>query len=90
MRRKDELERRFPRLADLRGVGEYLHALAHRIDAGSGHGARALDLDDADTAGADGVDILQIAQRGDLDASQVRRFKNCGVFGGFDFNAVDF
>ena len=41
-----------------------------RVDTGGDQASGALDLHHADTAGADLVDILQIAQGGDLDARQ--------------------
>ena len=46
---------------DLGGVGEDLHPLVDRIDAGGNQTLGTLDLDDADPAGADLVDLLEVA-----------------------------
>ena len=58
MRRKNELESRLAALADALGVCEYLHTLVNGVHAGGHERTRALDLDHADAAGADLVEVL--------------------------------
>ena len=90
MRGKDQLQRRLAGGAHLVGVGLNFHALVHGIDAGGHKTARAGRFDNADTAGADLVHILQIAQRGDLHTGSVSRFQNGGALRHADGNAVHF
>ena len=90
MRGKDQLQRRFAGGAHLVGVGLNFHAFVHGIDAGGHKAARAGRFDNADTAGADLVHILQIAQRGDLHTGSVSRFQNGGALRHADGNAVHF
>jgi hypothetical protein len=56
------------------GIGEYLHPFRGGIDTGRNQGARTLDLNDADAAGADGVDLFHIAKGGDFDTGQPGSF----------------
>lgn len=64
MRREDELESRLAALAHALRVCEYLHALVYGVDAGGHERAGALDLDHADTARADFVYLLEVAEVG--------------------------
>ena len=73
---KKKFKRGLPRLSDLFGIGKYFHALVYGVNAGGDEAARALDFDHADAAGADFVDILQIAEGGDIDARDFRGFQN--------------
>ncbi len=56
------------RLLHARGVRLHDHPLADRDRAGGLEAPHPLDLDDADAAGADLVDALEVAEVGDLDA----------------------
>lgn len=67
---KDKLKVELSCLDDLGGVGKDRHTVGARIHASGYHavGSAALgDLNQAKAASADGVDVLQIAQRGNLD-----------------------
>jgi len=75
MRREDELESRLAALAHALRVCEYLHALVYGVDAGGHERAGALDLDHADTARADFVYLLEVAEGRDLYAGRTRRLK---------------
>ena len=59
--REDQLDGRLAGGADLGGIGKDLHALLDRVDAAGDQAFMALDLHDAHPAGADAVDILEIA-----------------------------
>ena len=65
---EDEAEIGFPGLPDLGGVGVDGHALYHAGVAGGHQPVGALHLHHAHAAGADLVDVLQVAQVGDGDA----------------------
>ena len=71
------------------GVGLDLHPLGHLLEAGHGVGAGALHLDHAHTAGADGVNVLQVAEGGDMDASLLRRHQNSVIGRDLNFDPVD-
>ena len=71
------------------GVGLDLHPLGHLLEAGHGVGAGALHLDHAHTAGADGVNVLQVAEGGDMDASLLRRHQYSVIRRDLDFDPVD-
>ena len=58
MRGKNQLQRGFARMADTLGVGENLHPLIDGIYACGHKASCTLDLDHADTACADFVDVL--------------------------------
>ena len=76
-------------LAHAAGVGADLHALGDRHRAGGGQVLRAFHLDDADAAGADGLQPLDVAQRGDADAGLAGRVQDRGALGNFDGDVVD-
>ena len=68
-------------LSDLLGVGEHFHALVDGEHASRDERTGSLDLDHADTAGADLVHILEVAEGGNLDARISRRFKDRNALG---------
>ena len=76
--RKDQLQRGLSGGDDLRGIGEDFHAVADRINAGrdeATHRAAAFGaFNKTDAAGADGVDVFQIAKGGNTDAGETRGF----------------
>ena len=76
MLREQKLDHRAPRLTHPLGVGGDFHPLRHRHDTGGRQRLGAFDLHHADPARANGVDILQMAQRGDPDAHLVCRLEN--------------
>ena len=76
-------------LADAAGVGEDLHALGGRHRAGGDEVPRPFDLDHADAAGADRLQALDVAERGDADARLLRGRQDRGAFGHFDGDVVD-
>ena len=84
-----ELQRHLAGSAEGGGVGLDLHPLGHLLEAGHGVGAGALHLDHAHTAGADGVNILQVAESGDMDPGLLRRHQNSVIGRDLDFDPVD-
>ncbi len=86
---EDELQGQAAGLADLLGVGKDLHALADRVDAGGHQAPGPLDLHHADAAGADLVDVLEIAEGGDVDAGGPGGLQHRGALGHRDRDAVD-
>ena len=86
---KDQLQRGAAVPLQGGGVSKNLHALAHRHHAGGGQAAGTLYLAYADAAGADGVDLLEIAQSGDADADQMRGLQYGGALGSDHGNVID-
>ena len=86
---KDQLQRGAAVPLQGGGVSKNLHALAHRHHAGGGQAAGTLYLAYADAAGADGVDLLEIAQSGDADAGQMRGLQYGGALGSDHGNVID-
>ena len=66
----------------LRRVGAHHHALAHGGVAG-GRKPLAFHVHQTHAARADAVQVLQVAQRGDLHAGRRGRFQHRGALGGF-------
>ncbi|CDC75945.1 putative uncharacterized protein [Candidatus Colimorpha enterica] len=79
--REQKLKRGASCRLNLRGVGLDLHALGYGVNAGGNKSARTGSLNDADTAGADLVDLLHVAEGRDLNAGGTRSFKNRGALG---------
>ena len=77
-------------IADHRRVCQDLQAFLHRVCAGCRQAFPAFDLNDADTAGADAVDILQITERRDIDVCIPGGLQDAGAFRNSDRNIVDF
>ena len=73
---ENELEVGLSRGENLGSVGENLHALVDRVDAGGHESARADDLDETDTAGADLVDVLEVAERRNFDSGVLSGFEH--------------
>ena len=90
MRGKNKLDVHFSGLTDALSVGEYLHPVVHGVNAGGDKPSRALDLDEAKAAGADLINIFEIAKRGYLDARIFRRFKNGDASGNGVLDVIDF
>ena len=88
--RRAAVRRRF---AGRRGRGRVLvwtfMPSADRHRAGGGEVLRALDLDDADAAGADRLQALDVAERRDLDARLGRGVQDRRILGHFDRDVVD-
>ena len=57
--------------------------------AGGDERSGALNLNQAHAAGADGLNVLQIAQGRDLHACLSGRLKNCGLFRNLDFDVIN-
>ena len=74
---------------DLGRIGENLHPFVDRIDTGSHQRAGPLHLHHAHAAGANLVDILQIAQGGNINTGVAGGFQNGGIRRHFIGNAVD-
>ena len=64
---EDELEHGAADLGELAAVGGDLHALDDGRAAGARHAALAGDLHDAQAAGGGGLQVVVLAERGDLD-----------------------
>ena len=91
---KDELEGGFSGFHDAGRVREDFHAFVHGEHAGGDEASRALDLHHADAAGADLVDVLEEAERRDLDpglaaGSQNGAARFDGIISAVDFD-IDF
>jgi hypothetical protein len=71
------------------GLGVDHHALGHRRGAGGGRAVAALDLDQAEPAGAEGVDHVGGAELRHLDAGLHRGAHHRSAFRYFDGVAVD-
>ena len=76
-------------LTGARGVGVDDHALVDEVVAGGDQTALALDLDTADAAGADLVDVLEIAQGRDRDAGLSGGLHDRGALRYADGDIVD-
>ena len=75
---KDQLQVDFAGGKHPLGVGVYLHPLCHRVDTGGHQVPQPLYLHNADAAGADFVDVLQVAQGGDIDGQLPGRLQYRG------------
>ena len=80
---KDEFDGGLSAFHNLGSVGEHFHTFAHGIDAGRDQTPRPFHFAHAYAAGADGVDVFEIAKSGDFHA----RFLCCLQYGGALFDA---
>ena len=87
---EQQLEVHLSRFHDAGRVGGDLHALVYGINAGGDETARALDLDEAEAACADLIDVLQIAKCRDVDAGVARSLENGDALFDRVILAVDF
>ena len=89
--REDQLERALPGREGLGRVREDLHALLDRLRAGGGEGvaARTDDLDHADAAGRDLVDLAEVAESRNLHAGRMRGVEHGRAFRHLDGDSVD-
>ena len=87
---EDQFQRRAAGGLYLRRVGLDLHPFGNRVHAGSHQTTGAGRFDHADTAGADLIDILQVAQGGDIDLRRLGGFENRGPLGNGIGSAVYF
>ncbi len=86
---EQQLEGLFTGIAKLGGVGLDLHALRDLLKTCDGVAPCALDLDDADTAGADRVDVLEVAKGGDADAGLFSCLQNGVIRRNLNVHAVN-
>ena len=77
------------RFADAARVGADLHAFGDRHRAGGDQVLHAFDFHDADAAGTDRLQPLDVAERGDADARLPRGMENRRALGDFDRHIVD-
>ena len=70
--------------------GADLHTLGYRVNAGSYQAAGTLDFYHTDTAGADLIDLLEIAQGGNMNSGIPGRLQDCAAGGHGILLAVDF
>ena len=87
---EDQLEGRPAGVDHPLGVGNNLHPLGDRVDTGGYQGFRPFHLDHTDPAGADFVDLLEIAEGGDLDAGRPRSLKDGVIFRHGQGHTVEF
>ena len=87
---EQQLEIHLSRLHDAGRVRGDLHTLVYGVNAGGDHAARTLDLDEAEAAGADLIDVLQIAKCRDVDAGIARSLENGDALFDRVIFAVDF
>ena len=88
MIRHHQFEQRLPRAQDFLGIGDDLQAGFDGANARCSENARA-GVHDAETADPDGRLILQMAERGDVNAVHARGVKNARTGGHADGVAVD-
>ena len=87
---EDQLEGLFAVFDDPRGVGENFHPVAGREHAGCGEFRGAFDFDETHAAGADLVDLFEVAECRDLDGRFMGSLKNCISLGDRHFYSIDF
>ena len=87
--RQDQLHIDPPGTAGPGGIGVDHHALLHPAVAGGDHGPLALYLHAAHAAGGDLVDVLQIAQVGNVDSRLLGGLQDGGALVDLDGLAVD-
>ena len=89
MLRQQELHVRLARDAGLLAVGVHDHAVEHVVVASGDELVDALDLNHAHAAGADLVQVAQIAQRRNLDAHARGGIEDGRMLGYLDLAVVD-
>ena len=85
---QDQLQHGLAGRADSGGVGLDHHALADGHHAGSGQGAGA-HVHHTHTAGADLVDVLEVAQGGNMDVGLAGSFQDGGTGRNADLHAIN-
>ncbi len=86
---KDQLQINLAGGEDPLGVGEHLHPLRHRVDAGGHQVFEALYLHHADAAGANLVNVLQKTQGGDINGQLPGSLQDGGALRDGDRKAVN-
>ena len=86
---EDQLEIDPPGLPDPGGIGADHHALGHLVVTGRHQPGDALDLHHTDPAGRDLIDVLEVAEAGDVDAVGPSGLQNGRALGGRDHLAVN-
>ena len=89
VRRKDQLDGGLSGCTDSSCVGENLQAFLYRVSTCCGKSASSLDLNYTDAAGADTVDVFEIAERGDLNIDRFGCLKDSGALRYSDRNIVN-
>ena len=84
-----QLEHQLAQLLELRRRGLHLHPLGDGRRAGGDRPRRALDLDDAEPAAAEGAELRVVAERRDRDPVHPRRLEDRHRVGDGDRRAVD-
>ena len=87
--REQELDVDLARHAHLGAVGAHHHAVEHAVVARGDELVDALHLDDAHAARAHLVQVLQVAERRDLDARRAGGVEDGGVVRDLDLAGVD-
>ena len=85
---QDQFQHGLAGRADSGGVGLDDHALGHRHHTGSGQGAGA-HVHHTHTAGADLVDVLQVAQGGNMDVGLTGSFQDGRTGRNADLHAIN-
>ena len=85
---KKELNGHFAGFHNLFGVGFDNHTLRNRHYAGSNEGTSLFNLNNTDTASADFVSALHVAESGNFDTCQSGGFENCVICGHAKGHAV--
>ncbi len=86
--REEQLEDGAAPVAGAGGVGLDHHAVGGRLGARGDQRLGPLDLHQAEAAGADGLDALQIAEGGDLGAGLPAGVQDGGALGHLDLDVV--
>ena len=86
--RQEQLDDGLAALAGLGRVGLHDHAVGHRRGARGDERAGALDLDQADPAGADRLDVFEVAQARHLRAGLPGGLQDGGAVWDLDLDVV--
>jgi hypothetical protein len=73
---KDQFQRNLSGSEYFLGVGEDFHAFRQRIYTSGNQAFRAFDFHNADTAGADSVDVFKVTQGGTMNTGRSCGFEN--------------
>jgi hypothetical protein len=86
---EDELELKLSRFGDFRGMGDDLHAIFCRSEAGRQEFGFSLLLNNADATGAEGNEPSIMAESGNSDPGRLGSFENRRPLRNFYSNVID-
>ena len=89
VRGEDQLDGGLSGRTDRSCICENLQALFYRISTSGSQTASSLDLNNTYAAGADAVDVLEVAERGDLDVDRFCCLKDCSALRDSDRDIIN-